>query len=121
MLKDLPFYEVANLADSEARQACLEEREKKCQKGILKQTSVASHPISTSTVHSPTQKKMSMTRPIQKARTSPLATSSSSSLFSSYSSDEVEVGVKWLVPPIICEEEEEEEMATNLKFGFCER
>lgn len=29
MLKDLVFYEVACLADSEARQACLEEREKK--------------------------------------------------------------------------------------------
>ena len=49
--------------------------------------------------------------------------SSSSSFFSlsSFSSDETEAGKGRLVPPIICGEKEEEEMATNLRTEFHER
>ena len=36
VMKDLPFYEVARFADAEARQACLDTREKKCQEGTLR-------------------------------------------------------------------------------------
>lgn len=36
VLKDFPFYEVSRLTDSEARQAHLEERERKRQEGTLK-------------------------------------------------------------------------------------
>ena len=42
VLKDLPFYEIARLADSEAHQAHLEEREKKCQEITLRQAPIAS-------------------------------------------------------------------------------
>ena len=53
VLKDLPFYEVAHLADLEARQAHLEEREKKCQEGMLRQGPAASRPASSSIVRPP--------------------------------------------------------------------
>ena len=36
MLKDFPFYEVAHLTYSKARQACLEELERKRQEGTLR-------------------------------------------------------------------------------------
>lgn len=53
---------------------------------------------------------------------SPSASSSLSSSFSSASSSELETGVDWVVPPIICEEEEEEKgMASNLRARFHER
>ena len=52
MLKDLLFYEVACLADSEARQTRLKEWKKKCHEGTLRQASVSSHPTSNSIVHS---------------------------------------------------------------------
>ena len=53
VLKDLPFYEVAHLADFEACQARLEEREKKCHEGTLRQALTASSPTSNSIVHPP--------------------------------------------------------------------
>ena len=37
VMKDLPFYEVTRFADAEARQACLDTREKKCQEETLRQ------------------------------------------------------------------------------------
>ena len=57
MLKDLPFYEVASLENFEARQARLEEREKKHQKGMLRQVSVAGRPFSSSVACPPTKKR----------------------------------------------------------------
>ncbi|RVW85303.1 hypothetical protein CK203_045597 [Vitis vinifera] len=42
VLKELPFYEIARLADSEAHQAHLEEREKKLQEITLRQAPIAS-------------------------------------------------------------------------------
>ena len=58
----------------------------------------------------------------------PPATPSSSSILSpsfslcfSSSTDKVEVGVNRLVAPIICEEDEEEEMTSNLRVRFYKR
>ena len=44
------FYKVARLTNSEARQACLEEREKKRQEETLRQALAASHLTSSSIV-----------------------------------------------------------------------
>ncbi|RVW22467.1 hypothetical protein CK203_112790 [Vitis vinifera] len=53
---------------------------------------------------------------------SPSVSSSSSSSFSFSFSDGPQAGVDRVVPPIICEEEDEEEdMASNLRARFCER
>lgn len=89
LLKDLPFYEVARLADSEARQACLEERERKHQEGTLRQVAAISSPFSSFTIRPLTQKrKEPATRPVQRTMTPPSAPLSFSS-----SSDEPEVGL----------------------------
>ena len=94
----------------------------------MRQAPTTNHSISSSIVHSSPQKKKPTTCLVQKARTLPpttpsLLSFSSPSSFSSYSSssDEVEARVNWLVPPIICEEDEEDEMTTNLRVGFHER
>ena len=125
LLKDFPFYEVARLANSEARQACLEEWEKKCQEGTLRQTLTTSHSTSSSVVCHLTQKKKFVACLIQKARTplpatpsSSSASSPSSSSSSSFSSDKVEARVNRLVPLIIYEEKEEKEMTSNLRARF---
>ncbi|RVW80552.1 hypothetical protein CK203_051249 [Vitis vinifera] len=55
---------VARLTNSEARQACLEEREKKRQEGTLRQALAASHLTSSSIVCPLSQKKKSMTSPV---------------------------------------------------------
>lgn len=57
MLKNLSFYAVARLADSEARQAHLDKREKNHQEGMLRKTPATSHPASSSTVWPPAKKK----------------------------------------------------------------
>lgn len=57
VLKYLPFYEVTSLADSEACQARLKEREKQRQEGILRQTPTTSHLASSSTAHHLAKKK----------------------------------------------------------------
>ena len=46
VLKDLPFYKIARLADFEAHQAHLEEREQKRQEWTLRQVSIANRPSS---------------------------------------------------------------------------
>ena len=123
MLKDLPFYKIARLADSKACQAHLEEREKKCQEWTLRQAPVAGRPSSSSIALPPTQKrKEPVACPIQRVRTPP-STSLSSSFDSSSpsSTDEPEAGFDQVVPPIICEEEEEEDMTSNLRVRFCDR
>lgn len=94
----------------------------------MRQTPIASRLTSSSAVCHFAQKEKPTTCLVQKARTLPpttpsLLSFSSPSSFSSYSSssDEVEARVNWLVPPIICEEDEEDEMTTNLRVGFHER
>ncbi|RVW86090.1 hypothetical protein CK203_037999 [Vitis vinifera] len=57
MMKDLPFYEVACLVDSEARQARLEEREKKRQERTLRQAPATSRLSSNFVVCPPTKKR----------------------------------------------------------------
>lgn len=57
LLKDLPCYEVARVADSKAHQACLEQREKKHQEGTLRQALATNRSTSNSTVSLPTKKK----------------------------------------------------------------
>lgn len=124
VLKDLPFYEVVHLAYFKACQARLEKRERKRQEWTLRQTLAAGHPSSSSVVRFPTQKKKKLAaRQIRRVRTpfSPFSSFLSVSSSSS-SSDEPEVGVDQLVPPIICEEnEEDDDMTSNLRAGFCER
>ena len=79
VLKDLPFYVVARLADSEARHAHLEQWEKKCQEGTLRQAPIINHLISSSTVRPPAKKKKGpVVQPIKRARTPPPASPSSS-------------------------------------------
>nr|CAN60233.1 hypothetical protein VITISV_016497 [Vitis vinifera] len=116
MLKNLPFYEVSCLVDSEACQAHLKEG----QKETLRQAPATGRLSSSFVVCPPTQRnKKYVTRPVQRARTPSLASpSSSSSLSSSSSSNKPEARVGVLVPPIICEEEE---MTSNLRVGFRER
>ena len=86
---------------------------------------IAWYPSSNSVVRPPAQKKKkTMAHPIQKGRTpppvSPYSLSASSS--SSSSRDKPEAGVMQPVPPIICEEEEEEgDMASNLRTRFHKR
>ena len=53
VLKDLSFYEIDHLVDSEARHDHLEEREKKFQDETFRQTPPASHLTSNSVVHPP--------------------------------------------------------------------
>lgn len=57
MMKDLPFYEVTRLVDSKARQARLEEREKKRQERTLRQAPAASCLSSNFVVCPPTKKR----------------------------------------------------------------
>ena len=125
VLKDLPFYEVARLAYFEARQAHLEERERKHQDGTLRQVVVVGRLFSSFTAHHLTPKrKEPTTRPVQRAKTPPPTppSSSSSPSFSS-SSDEPKVEVDQVVPSIVCEEKEEEDenMTSNLRVRFHER
>lgn len=128
VLKDLLFYGVARLGNSEVRQARLKERQKKHHKGTLRQAPVASCLSSSSVVRLFTQKKKTAARHVQRVRILPLASPSSSSASSSSSpsslsyNDEPKAGVDWPVPSIICEKEKEEEkMASDLRVGFCER
>lgn len=127
VLKDLTFYEVGRLANSETLQACLEEQERKHQEGTLRQAPTAGRPSSSFVVRPPNEKKKEFTAcPVRRARTSPpispfspLVSSSSSS---SSSSDGPEARVDRVVTPIICEEEDEEEnMASNSRAEFRER
>lgn len=62
--KDLSFYKVARLVDSEARQARLKEWEKKLHEGILRQALAASCLASNSIIHFPAQKKKPTACPI---------------------------------------------------------
>lgn len=140
MLKDLPFYEVSQVVDSKARQARLEQIEKKRQDGTLRQAPTINCSASNSTVRSLAKKKGPVIQPVQRSQTLSTASPSSSSLASSPSSSssaastksktgiersavstEPKTWVESLVPLIACEEEEDENMAVNLRTGFKER
>ena len=126
VLKDLFFYEVTHLADSEAHQDSLEEQERNCQEGTLRQASTTGRLSSNSAIRPPTQKKKEpAANTVWRARTPPFASlssslASSSPSFSS-SSDELATRVGRIVPLIICKEEEEKNMDSNLRAGFREK
>ena len=129
MLKDLPFYEVAHKTNTKARQERLDQREKKCQEGTLRQAPGGSHPATSSIVHSPTKKKSA---PQLNKKVLDLFPSASTSVSSftvgteQGSTDSPSIGanqgweLEYVVPYIILEPEEEEKevMASNLRVGF---
>ncbi|RVW74390.1 hypothetical protein CK203_056844 [Vitis vinifera] len=80
MLKDLIFYEVAHATDSKERQDHLEQMEKKCQDGMLRQAPATNHQASSSIVRPPAKKKGPVIQPIQMAPTPPSASSFLSTL-----------------------------------------
>lgn len=67
VLKDLPFYEVAQVADSKAHQAYLEEREKKRQDRMLRKAPAINRSASNSTVRPFSKKKRPVIQPVQRA------------------------------------------------------
>ena len=129
VLKDLFFYEVTHLADSEAHQDSLEDQKRKCQEETLRQALTTGRLSCNSAIRPPTQKKKEPTaNTIRRARTPPPASPSSSSTSSSSSSpsfssssDEPETRVNRIVPHIICKEEQEKNMDSNLRVGFREK
>lgn len=95
---------------------------------MLRQTPATSHPASSPTVWPPTKKRKGPTiQSIPRARTlpyallpSPSVSSFSPSSSSSTASNELETGVDWGVPPIVCKEKEDRDMTTNLRARFWE-
>ena len=63
VLKDLPFYEVAHVVDPKARQDQLDQREKKREKEMLRQTPCGNRPTTCSIVCPTTKKKKPATQP----------------------------------------------------------
>ena len=131
MVNDLPFYEEAHAADTNARQDQLAKREKKCQEGMLRQTKSGSRPATNFTTRPPSKKKF-VPRPAEKALDLSLSLSSpsSSSPFMGDSSNSPSIGnsldqkLEPTMPFINLELEEEEtakNMAFRLKVGFKER
>ena len=104
--------------------------------GTLRQILGTSSLATSSTICHPAKKKKLATQPIKKAPASPLASSSASASFTSFSADSTkldsmadsstagtnpETEVEPMVPCIICEPKGEEDMAKNLKSDFKER
>ena len=63
VLKNLPFYEVARAQDTKARQDQLDQREKKREKEMLRQTPCGNRPTTCSIVCPTTKKKKPATQP----------------------------------------------------------
>ncbi|RVW59600.1 hypothetical protein CK203_107442 [Vitis vinifera] len=57
VVKDLPFYEEAQVEDSKTKDDQLAQREKKCQEGTLRQALSSSRPATSFTARSPSKKK----------------------------------------------------------------
>ena len=136
VLKDLHFYEEARVADAKARQDQLDQKEKKCQEGTLRQAPRVGRSATSSTTH-----------PLSKKKSVPWHAEQTLDLFPppfSSSSLSVDAGTNWnsigsplvgdspnrelkpVVLYIILELEEEEEdleaqMAPNLRVGFKQR
>ena len=138
VLKDLPFYEEASTIDAKARQDRLNKREQKRQEGTLRHAPSLGRPATSSAVH-PSFKKKSVSWPVEK--TLDLSPSSSSlSLSVDASSNQGLTGSPLVgVSPnrepelvVLCiilepegeggeEEEEEAQMASNLRSDFNKR
>ena len=132
VVKDLPFYEEARAANTKARQDQLAKREKKRKEGTLRQSLGGSRPTSSSTTHPPSKKKF-VTRPAKKALNLSLSSSSHSLTSEESGPSQDSIGLpsmkgRWnqepepMVPYINLEPEEEEaQMAPNLRVSFKER
>lgn len=133
VVKDLPLYKEARVADAKARQNRLSKREKKRKEGTLRQAPGRSRPTSSSTTH-PSSKKKSVSRPTEKALDLTPSSSSHSSPSTEFGPGQDSTGLpsleshsnQELEPIVPCinlkpEEEKEAQMAHNLRVGFKER
>ena len=106
VLKDLPFYKVARLADAKARQSHLNAREKKRKKGTLRQAPSSTSRVTSSLASWPTKKKTIVRPQAQETSIEP------DEAFRAKQIEWYET-IEPVVPHII-EETKEEEMATNI-------
>lgn len=133
MVKDLSFYLEVRTVDAKARQDWLAKRENKRNEGMLRQAPGGSRSTSSSTTH-PLSKKKSVTRLAEKALDLFPSSSSHSSPSEEVGPNHDSIGLpsleghsdqepKPMVPCINLEpkEEEETQMAPNLRVGFKER
>lgn len=103
---------------------------------MLRQASDENRPTTSSIIYPPTKKKKSVTQPTKKVSTLPPASLCASALSTSSSTAstehdsivdmpsvgiESEMEVEPMMPYIICEANEEEDMTVNLRAGFKER
>lgn len=135
VLKDLSFYKIAHAAYPNVPQNWLNQREKKRQERTLMQAPGASRSAIISIACPPSKKKKPVAQPTRKVQALPLkspptsAYASSSAVSSEQDSvadssstgTELETEVEPVVPRIICEVEEEEDMAVNIRGSFKER
>lgn len=136
VLKDLPFYEVAHATDPKARQDRLDQREKKREEGTLRQAPCGNRPTTGPTVCLMTKKKKPVTQPTKQVSASPLASllasAPSASSFTAITEQDSaantpsmgtdpETEIEPVMPCIIYEVEEKEDMVANLRAGFKER
>lgn len=137
VLKDLHFYEVIRAIDAKALQDRLDQREKKCQEGTLKQAPGGSRLVASSNAR-PSAKEKKKKLDAQATRRVPAPTPTSLSASTSISSSAVGTGqdstidssfvraepkreVEPIVPRIIYEPKGEEDIVANLRSGFKER
>lgn len=133
VVKDLSFYLKVQTVDAKARQDWLAKRENKGNEGTLRQAPGGSHSTSSSTTHPPSKKK-SVTRLAKKALDLLPSSSSHSSPSEEVGPNHDSTGLpsleghsdqepKPMVPCINLEpkEEEEAQMAPNLRVGFKKR
>ena len=123
MLKDPSFYEVVHTRDVKACQDRLDQRDKKRQEGMLRQAPERNRLTFSSTVYPPTKKKASTSPSASPFASTSFAASSSfaastepnSPAYSSFVGTELQVEIEPVVSHIVCDEEREEDMATNLR------
>ncbi|RVW32190.1 hypothetical protein CK203_080087 [Vitis vinifera] len=123
MLKDPPFYEVVHTRDAKGCQDRLDQRDKKCQEGMLRQAPERNRLTFSSTVYPPAKKKASTSPSASSSTSTSFAASSSSAAstepnspaYSSFVEIELQVEVEPVVSHIVYDEEREEDMATNLR------
>ena len=123
MLKDPPFYEVVHTRDAKGCQDRLDQRDKKCQEGMLRQAPERNRLTFSSTIYPPAKKKASTSPSASPSASTSFAASSSSAAstepnspaYSSFVEIELQVEVEPVVSHIVYDEEREEDMATNLR------
>lgn len=135
VLKELSFYKIARAAHPNVPQDWLNQRKKKRRERMLMQASGASRSTIISIACPPSKKKKPVAQPTRKVQALPLkspptsAYAPSSTVSSKQDSvadsssmgTELETEVELVVPRIICEVEEEEDMVVNIRGSFKER